>query len=164
MGSIQSAETLADGCTRMGDLQVHVGAQHAFPPSPPHQHRAQWSHGGDWNRRMLAQLIYETFTIHLQILHCLHVLPSHTLEDGPEGWTYNKPFVWYQFPYPAVYHGPALSTPAKLRLASPSSSGSRYLWSFSGTGRGLAGHLRSLLIKECTKCNRTDKTMDGPIP
>lgn len=63
MGSIQSAETFADGCTRMGDLQVYVGAEHAFPPSPPHQHRAQWSHGRDWNGRTLAQLIYEFMNI-----------------------------------------------------------------------------------------------------
>lgn len=100
-----------------------------------------------------------------RLAHRINIELNGLMEDGPEGWTYNKPFVWYQFPYPAVYHGPALSTPAKLRLArlaasspsSPSSPWSRYLWSFSGTGRGLAGHLRSLLIKECTKCNRCGK-------
>ena len=73
-------------------------------------------------------------------------------EDGPEGWTYNKPFIWYQFPYPAVYHGLAETTPAKLRakLQHPA----RYLWSFSGTGRGVAGFLRQALMNECNICNR----------
>lgn len=76
-------------------------------------------------------------------------------QDGPEGWTYNKPFVWYQFPYPAVYHGPASATPAKLRLdAGIPASSSRYLWAWSGTGRGNAAALRKVLMAECSRCTR----------
>lgn len=72
------------------------------------------------------------------------------LDDGPEGWTYNKPWVWYQFPYPSVFHGPAWAVPARLR---PRGSAT-YLWSFSGTGRGIAGDLRQAIMKQCNRCTR----------
>ncbi|CAK9084247.1 Probable xyloglucan galactosyltransferase GT11 (Glycosyltransferase 11) (AtGT11) [Durusdinium trenchii] len=90
-----------------------------------------------------------------RLAHRINIELNGLLEDGPEGWTYNKPFIWYQFPYPAVYHGHAESTPAKLRVKLGGID--RYLWSFSGTGRGQAGFLRQAIMKECTICNRCGK-------
>ena len=38
MGSIQSTETFANGCERLGDLQIYVGASDALSPSPSYKH------------------------------------------------------------------------------------------------------------------------------
>eukprot|EP00931_Biecheleriopsis_adriatica_P053325 TRINITY_DN31198_c0_g1_i2.p1 TRINITY_DN31198_c0_g1~~TRINITY_DN31198_c0_g1_i2.p1 ORF type:complete len:469 (+),score=79.19 TRINITY_DN31198_c0_g1_i2:115-1521(+) len=88
--------------------------------------------------------------------HRVNIELNGMLEDGPEGWTAGKPWFWYQFPYPAVYHGRVASTPARLR----SRGLAQYLWSFSGTGRGLAGHLRQKIMRECNMCNRCGKVLN----
>ncbi|CAJ1377549.1 unnamed protein product [Effrenium voratum] len=98
-----------------------------------------------------------------RLAHRINIELNGLMEDGPEGWTYNKPFIWYQFPYPAVFHGPTL-TPAQLRAAPRAELPGKpepdpFLWSFSGTGRGQAGHLRQVLIRECTTCNRCGKEL-----
>ena len=88
-----------------------------------------------------------------RLFHRINIELNGMLPTGPEDWTDRKPFIWYQFPYPAVYHGHPDAVPAKLRKRGPA----KYLWSFAGTGRGLAGHLRQLLMKQCTKCNSCSK-------
>ena len=158
-------------------MQIHVGTLNAFPLGSSHQYRAQWPHRGELriNGKQFL-IIFENFYIKacedlfgawfsLKQESCLLLLyivssspctlPSIVFQDGPEGWTYNKPFVWYQYPYPAVYHGPASATPAKLRLdAGIPASSSRYLWAWSGTGRGNAAALRKVLMAECSRCTR----------
>eukprot|EP00438_Fugacium_kawagutii_P017924 Skav232037 [mRNA] locus=scaffold2323:207450:208076:+ [translate_table: standard] len=93
-------------------------------------------------------------TMPLRLAHRINVELNGLLEDGPESWTLGKPFVWYQFPYPAVYHGPAALVPAKLRAGQRPVPSNRYLWGFTGTGRGSAGDLRQRLKDQCNKCHR----------
>eukprot|EP00440_Ansanella_granifera_P045724 gb/GFBE01049531.1/.p1 GENE.gb/GFBE01049531.1/~~gb/GFBE01049531.1/.p1 ORF type:complete len:696 (+),score=118.26 gb/GFBE01049531.1/:1-2088(+) len=93
------------------------------------------------------------FSWPFRLFHRINIELNGMLADGPEGWTDNKPWFWYQFPYPSVYHGPVESAPAKMRPRGPA----RYLWCFSGTGRGQAGYLRQMIMLECNKCNRCAK-------
>ncbi|CAE7221099.1 GT11 [Symbiodinium natans] len=93
-----------------------------------------------------------------RMFHRVNIELNGLEETGPEGWTDGKPFIWYQFPYPAVYHGHADATPAKLR----SRGFARYLWSFTGTGRGIAGHLRSVITEQCNRCTRCGRETNLP--
>lgn len=166
LGSSQGTKTFTDGRSRMGDVQIHVGTLNAFPLGSSHQYRAQWPHGGEPKGSNSCDLFGAWFWFKPKkaalsniclLLLCMPSSPCTLpiFQDGPEGWTYNKPFVWYQFPYPAVYHGPASATPAKLRLdAGIPASSSRYLWAWSGTGRGNAAALRKVLMAECSRCTR----------
>ncbi|OLQ01730.1 Ankyrin-3 [Symbiodinium microadriaticum] len=75
-----------------------------------------------------------------------------------QSWTEAKPFFWYQMPYPSVYHGHAEAIPAKLRRR----GFARYLWSFTGTGRGIAGELRGSIKQQCSLCTRCGRVSDIP--
>eukprot|EP00439_Symbiodinium_sp_Y106_P043455 s2787_g5.t1 len=91
-----------------------------------------------------------------RMFHRVNIELNGLMEDGPEGWTEAKPFFWYQMPYPSVYHGHAEAIPAKLRRR----GFARYLWSFTGTGRGIAGELRGRIKQQCSLCTRCGRVSD----
>jgi len=97
-----------------------------------------------------------TVTPPWRLFHRVNVELNGMSPEGPEGWTKGQPFFWYQFPYPSVYHGSAALTPARLRKRGHA----RYLWSFSGSGRGLAAELRQTLMQQCNRCAGCAKLTD----
>ena len=75
--------------------------------------------------------------------------------DNKYRWIQNQPWLWYQFPYPSVFHGAPSAIPALQRPRGMA----QWLWGFSGSVAGEALSLRKHLAEQCqkdSKCTHYD--------